>query len=68
MRSGSQSRYQGTDLSADAAKIQVQHFVDESSERRHVGELAVPKSGEVLDDVMHVRRLRHLLVIRIRTI
>ena len=55
-------------LGADSPEISAEHFVDESSERRHVRVFAVPEGGEILDDVMHVLRLRHLLVIPIGAI
>jgi len=49
-------------LGVNPPQIQTQHVVDKSPQRTDVREFAVPKSREILDDVMDHLRFRHLLV------
>ena len=50
-------------LCAHPSQIEVQNVIDESPQRADVSELAIPESGEILDDVMDLIGLRHLLML-----
>ena len=50
-------------LSAHPSQIEVQNVIDESPQWADVSELAIPESGEILDDVMNLIGFGHLLVL-----